>query len=497
MTMPVPANMGDLSACKTATGQSAMVACGNPLAALAAQRMLEVGGSAIDAAIAADAVMGVVEPMATSIGGDLLAMVCSPQGEVVSYNGTGRAPLALTSSRIADLPDGRIPERHALSVTTPGAVRGWSDLHLRFGRLPWASLFAPAIEHAGQGFPVAQVAAREWKLFDHVLHQDSHCAALYLAGNPPSAGQIFRNPELAAVLEAIADHGPDAFYRGWIAQAASQAVCAHDGVLGVRDFEQHLGHFCEPVIATFHGYKIHQCPPNTHGVAILHALANIEAFGGQPQAHDTWGNLVSATAQAMKYASKTVRDPSGNTVCSVIVDRQGLAVTLMSSIFKRFGSAIAVPGAGFVLQNRGFGFSSLGHINGPAPGKRPYHTVVPGITTRDGHFYLGMGVVGGLMQPQGQIQILTRHLAWKQDIQEAINAPRVRLEAKDTLAIEQGTHEDLIHYLRSSGYPEPSLGVGDLAGRSDFGGAHAIVRHSCGQLQGVADPRKDGIALAC
>jgi len=473
-----------------------MIATGHPLAAHAAGAMLEQGGSAVDAAIAADAVMGVVEPMATSIGGDVLAMVCEAGGEVISYNGTGRAPAAMDADFVGNLPGARIPERHPWSVTTPGAVRGWEDLHERYGRLPWNDLFKPAIEYARDGFAVAAVSAKEWRLFDHVLHVDPNCARLYRAGDSPKAGETFSNPELAAVLESIAHEGADFFYNDWIPVVAADAVQTLGGVLQPQDFHQHTGNFCAPVSATFHGYRVHQCPPNTHGVAILDALEQIAAHNGDPADPQTWVQLVSATAAAMRRASQTVCDPSGNTVCSVVVDESGLAITLMSSIFKRFGSGIVVPGGGFVLQNRGFGFATPGHINGPAPSKRPYHTVVPGITTRGDEFHLGMGVVGGLMQPQGQIQILTRALAWNADIQAAIEAPRLRLEAGDTLAIEVGTPTDIADALRGTGFGPPPVTAGELGGRSDFGGAHAVVRGSTGELQGAADPRKDGSTLA-
>lgn len=481
---------------KNVYGEQAMVASGNPLAALAAQDMLMRGGSAVDAAIAADAVMGVVEPMATSIGGDLLAMLYLPEGKVISYNGTGRSPQGLLPERVQALPAGRIPERHPLSVTVPGAVQGWHDLHTAYGRLPWPMLFEHAITHARSGFQVAPVSAREWAIFAHVLRTDAYCARLYQADAPPKAGDTCSNPELANLLEQIAQQGPQAFYQGWVPQAAAHAVQAHGGVLAARDFHTHTGYFCEPVSAMFHGYTVHQCPPNTHGVAVLTALQDIEAYGGEPDAASTWVHLVQATSRAMKQAAQTVQDPAGNTVCTVVVDTDGLAMTLMSSIFKRFGCGIAVPGAGFVLQNRGFGFAAPGGINGAGPGRRPYHTVVPGITTYQGQFCLGMGVVGGLMQPQGQIQILTRVLAWNHDLEQALNAPRMRLEAHDTLAIEQGTSPGLVQALRTAGYAEPPVTAGELAGRSDFGGAHAVLRRADGRLQGVADPRKDGIALA-
>ncbi|MGB6008255.1 gamma-glutamyltransferase family protein [Castellaniella sp.] len=470
----------------------AMVSTGNPLAAQAARDVLEGGGSAVDAAIAADAVMGVVEPMATSIGGDLLAMIHQDGQPVLSYNGTGRAPLALDEAMVRALPGARIPERHPLSVTTPGAVRGWWDLHRRFGRLAWRDVFGPAIRHARQGFPVAKVAAHEWAIFDFVLREDPVCARMFRAGRPPAPGDAFRNPELADTLEHIAADGPDYFYRGPVAEDASRAVQRMGGVLAPEDFERHAGDFVTPLSLEFHGARIHECPPNTHGVAILDALAAVQDHGGAAEDPDTWVHMVRSTASAMAAAKRTVADPAGNTVCTVVVDGEGLAITLMSSVFKRFGSGIAVPGGGFCMQNRGFGFSEPGHINGPAPAKRPYHTVVPGMTTRDGEFLLGMGVVGGLMQPQGQIQILTRVLAWGWDIQDALNAPRWRLEAGDTLAIEKGFPDDLARALRASGYGEPHAAAGELAGRSDFGGAHAIFRAPAGNLQGAADPRKDG-----
>ena len=480
---------------RSARGREYMVATGNGDAARAAHRMLLAGGSAIDAAIAADAVMGVVEPMATSIGGDLLAMICTPDGEVESYNGTGRAPAAFEVSALESLPGRRIPERHPWSVTTPGAVRGWQDLHRRYGRLDWAMLFEPAIRLARHGYEIAAVSAREWRLFDSVLHVDPACARLYRAGRPPEAGELIENRELADVLEMIAREGADAFYQGWIPQAASDAVKAMGGYLEPTDFHEHTGNYCAPVSTDFHGARVYQCPPNTHGIAILHALEAIEANAGDPADPATWVHLVQSTAKAMQYAARTVADPAGNTVCTVVADANGLAVTLMSSIFKRFGSGIAVPGGGFVLQNRGFGFATPGHINGPAPRKRPYHTVVPGITTRNGRFHLGMGVVGGLMQPQGQIQILARTLGWNSPLRAALDAPRLRLEAGDTLAIEDGTPPEISQALRDAGFPAPQKGAGELGGRSDFGGAHAIMRHDDGTLEGAADARKDGACV--
>lgn len=480
---------------KTALGRHAMVSTGHPLAARAALDILRQGGNAVDAAIAADAVMGVVEPMATSVGGDLLAMIVPAGGAVVSYNGTGRAPARLLPALVEALPGRRIPERHPLAVTTPGAVQGWHDLHQRLGRAPWSGLFQSAIATARDGFAVTPITAREWKLFASTLLPDATARELFRAEAPPASGDRFHNPELAALLDRIAALGPAAFYQGAIPAAAARAVQAAGGVLDAGDFGHHSGHFCPPVHADFHGYRIHQCPPNTHGVAILEALGRTARSAAPPDSAQATLELVEATEQALAQASRTVADPAGNTVCTVVVDQEGLAITLMSSIFKRFGCGIAVPGGGFVLQNRGFGFATPGHINGPAPGKRPYHTVVPGAVTRGGHFEMAQGVVGGLMQPQGQIQLLTRILAWRQDAAAAMSAPRWRLEAGRTLALESGMDEALAAALREAGYPAPAKGTGELAGRSDFGGAQLVRRLPDGGLQGVSDPRKDGIAL--
>ncbi|MFI5444972.1 gamma-glutamyltransferase family protein [Polaromonas sp. UC242_47] len=476
-------------------GERHMVATGHPLAAQAAAQMLREGGSAIDAAIAADAVLGVVEPMATGIGGDVLAMVVPPGVDPVSYNGTGRAPAHFSMDGLNSLPGHRIPERHGLSVTVPGVVRGWYDLHSRFGRMPWPRLFQAAIRTARQGFPVAPVAAREWALFEPVLRLDPVSAALYRADALPGAGDTFANPELAAVLEAIANEGPDAFYLGASAAAAERAVQHRGGALTAQDFARHSGHFAAPASACFRGLTVLECPPNTHGVAVLHALAALDALSLDPADPATTVSMVEHMERAMQHAKETVADPSGNTVCTVVVDDSGLAVTLMSSIFKRFGSGIVAPGCGFVLQNRGFGFSQPGHINGPGPGKRPYHTVVPAAVLKEGAFYAGLGVVGGAMQPQGHVQLITRLAAWNQPLQAAIDAPRWRLESARALALEAGTSPQVANALRAAGYHEPQE-LGELGGRSDFGGAQVVLRDARGRLIGGSDRRKDGMALA-
>lgn len=470
-----------------------MVATGHPLACEAALQVLSEAGSAVDAAIAADAVLGVVEPMATGIGGDLMAMIVAPDGPAQAYNGSGRAPMALSTAILNALPGGRIGERHPLSVTTPGAVRGWADLHARHGRLPWARLLKPAIACAHDGFPVAPIAAREWHLFAPVLHADPQANALFRGDAPPKPGERFANPELAATLQAIADGGPDAFYRGQPAVAASAAVQARGGVLQASDFALHAGEFVEPLAGTFRGWTVLECPPNTHGVSVLLALAELDALELDFADPLATVRVVQAMERAMAEAKRTVEDPSGNTVCTVVVDREGLAVTLMSSVFKRFGSGIAVPGAGCVLQNRGFGFAAPGGRNGARAGRRPFHTVVPAAALVNGRFHAALGVVGGAMQPQGQLQLLLRLAAQRQGLQAAIGAPRWRLEAEHALAIENGVAAAVQDALRAAGFRDPR-GLGELGGRSDFGGAQCVMRAEDGQLLGGSDHRKDGVA---
>lgn len=476
-------------------GDKGMVATGHPLAAQAAIEILNAGGSAVDAAIAADAILGVVEPMATGIGGDVLAMVVPVDGHPESYNGTGRSPNSLSIDAINTLADQKIPERHPLSVTTPGVVRGWFDLHQKYGRLGWRQLFKRAIEAASDGFLVAPVAAREWRLFEGVIRKDPVAANLYSAGRVPVAGERFTNPELASILRSIANDGVDAFYLGKAAIATEKALSHIGGLLTAEDFSAHTGNFCEPVSANYRGLTVLECPPNTHGVAVLHALTELDTYElgrDDPAATLT---IVQAMGRAMEHAKKTVADPAGNTVCTVVVDQSGLAITLMSSIFKRFGSGIAVPGCGFVLQNRGFGFSTPGHINGPGPSKRPYHTVVPGAALKDGRFHAAFGVVGGAMQPQGHVQLLIRLKTWGQPLQDAIDAPRWRLEGQRALALETGTSDAVRDAMRKAGYTEPQ-GLGELGGRSDFGGAQVVLRGAEGCLCGGSDKRKDGLAQA-
>ncbi|WP_081423981.1 gamma-glutamyltransferase family protein [Celeribacter ethanolicus] len=493
-TPPPAPSSKPISSSTSLRARQEAVATGHPLAAQTAMDILARGGTAVDAAIAADAILGVVEPMATGLGGDSLAMLLPPGEAPLTYNGTGKSPRALTPDHVADLPGRKIPERHPYSVTVPGLARGWADLHARFGRLPFADLLAPAAKLAREGFEVAPICAREWQIFAKVIQNDPASNAIYQGGAIPQAGERFRNPALADLLDAIAMEGPDAFYKGKAAEAIERAAKARGALLTAEDLAAHEGFFDRPVRRMFKGIEILECPPNTHGIGVLKALERLDAMNLPMDDPTSMVEVVKATREGMKYARETVADPSGNTVCTAIVDREGFAVTLMSSIFKRFGSGIGVPELGICLQNRGHGFSAPGHINGVAGDKRPYHTVIPAAALKDGRFHAVFGVVGGLMQPQGHIQMMVRLAAWGQDVQEAMNAPRWRLESDTQIALETGSDPAFAEALRAAGF-EDATGAGELGGRSDFGGSQCVMRTDDGGLIAGSDPRKDGTKL--
>ena len=466
-------------------GERAMVASGHPLATWSALDVLSRGGTAVDAAISADAVMGVVEPMASGVGGDLLAQIIVPGEAPVAYNGTGRAPQGLTREAIEAAGLSTIPNRHPLSVTVPGVVAGWFDLHGRFGNLPMTELLAPAIGLARAGYPVGRSVAHGWRNFADVIRMYPTTARTFRGHDIPKAGDRFKNHEIAELLEKIAAHGPAAFYDGAPAEAAAKEVKLHGGVLDADDFSRHSGNFVAPLRGRFRDLEVLECPPNTQGVAVLDALHRLSDAPLDSEDPGTWAAMVDAVAYGMERARETVAD-SGNTVCTVVANGEDQLCVLMSSVFQRCGSGICVPGHGFLLQNRGHGFSSFGHVNEPGPGKRAYHTVIPGAALRDGSVWAGFGFVGGPMQPQGQVQLLVRLKAWQQSLQVAIDAPRFCWRGQREVAVEPAMHEPIVSALREAGY-EVSVG------EANFGGAQVVLRVDDGWLGG-SDPRKDGLA---
>jgi len=485
-----------------------MVSTSSPLAVQAALWALAEGGTAIDAAIASDAVLGVVQPFWTGIGGDLFCLVADGD-QIVSFNGSGPAPhrLDLASCQSAaptgsDLPAWitadfpvTLPDTSALAVTVPGVVDGWVRLSERFGRLPLAQCLQPARDLAADGFPVGRSAAWSWR----------HSSAKLRSEDPfprtVRAGQRLVNPGLAASLAAVAAGGRAAHYEGAWAAQATNAVRSEGGVLAEDDLASYAGEWTTPISGTFRDLEVVQHPPNGQGAAVLAALAALDRAPPPASAADRLAACVTAVRDGMRLAHQHVADPrastvpefwlSGDTVYTAAV-ADGMAVSLISSVFHGFGCGLTAGGA--ALQNRGLGFSlDPRSANCAGPGKRPFHTIIPALVRSDGRLWAVMGVVGGPMQPQGQVQVLAQIVDAGLDPQAALDAPRARWLGGDVVAIEDGLGSDAAGALRAAGFevfdhPLPSV---------EFGAGQVIRLHDDGWLEGGADGRRDGVAFGC
>lgn len=489
------------------------VAAGHPAATAAALAVLDRGGSALDAAIAADVVMGVAEPLSSGVGGDVMAVVARGD-EVAAYNGTGRAPKGVRPTPPEESDHGYVPNRGGQAVTVPGGVAAWWDLHQRFGVLDWDDVIRPAIDAADAGVTVGAVAAALWAANGWRL--DEAGQALYCPdGQPMAAGSTWRNPELAETLRGIARHGPGYLYRGPVADDLCAAVVAAGGTVTGGDLTSHRGDWVDPLRDTAGDFEIVTLPPTCQGIVTLLSAGQLDDDGlfGAPLSSDVLVAQVEAVDRAFNVALDVVADDlprpqldvlrkevrtrptlgpiplSPGTVFTAVAKGDEV-VALVSSVCDRFGSGVTVPGRGFLLLSRGRGFCvDPSHPNSVAGGRRPYHTTVPTVALRDGRAVLALGVVGGIMQPQGQVQVLSR-LAGGDDVQSAIDAPRFRLLGDGHVALEDGLHEDAATALAAAGYrprgPE----------RIDFGGGQAVFRDAGGSLSAGTDRRKDGRAAA-
>jgi gamma-glutamyltranspeptidase/glutathione hydrolase len=521
-----------------------MAATSQPLATLAAVRVLEGGGNAVDAAIAANAVIGVVEPMSCGIGGDLFAIVWDAKTQKLhGLNASGRAPGRATIERFRSMGLDQIPSHGPLSWSVPGCVDGWEALRSRFGSKPMGELLAPAIAYAEEGFPVSEVIAGDWGSAAPSLAEVPTSAACFLpGGKAPRQGEVFRNPGLARSLRLIADGGRDAFYRGPI---ASEIVAYSDkvgGLFSAEDFAGHRSTWVEPVSTNYRGFDVWELPPNGQGIAALQMLNLLEphdlkALGfGSPEvlhlmieakklafedrakyyADPEFSEVPVAALVSKEYAARrqsqidparasdrpTAGDPAqADTIYLTVVDKDFNCVSLIQSNFSGFGS-YHVPGAlGFPLQNRGNLFAlDPGHANRLEPGKRPFHTIIPGFVTKDGRPWLSFGVMGGDMQPQGHVQVLVDMIDFGMDVQEAGDAPRWRhlgsseptgqpAEGGGTVVLESGFDPEVRRALEAKGHEVVE------GGKGGFGGYQAIrIDLERGVLWGGSDPRKDGAA---
>jgi gamma-glutamyltranspeptidase/glutathione hydrolase len=522
-----------------------MAATSQPLATATAIRVLQQGGNAVDAAIAANAVLGVVEPMSCGIGGDLFAIVWDVKtGRLVGLNASGRAPGAATIELFRARGLKAIPVHGPLSWSVPGCVDGWDQLRRRFGTWSWDDLLAPAITYADLGFSVSEIIAGEWRGAEPSLREIPTSAACYLpGGHAPAAGAIFRNPGLARSLRAIARDGRDAFYKGHLADAIVRYSQSAGGLFSHQDFAQHTSTFVDPVSTNYRGYDIWELPPNGQGIAALQMLNLLEPYDLKamgPQSAEALHLMIEAKKLAYEDRARFYADPDfgkplvealiskpyaarrraelsperanphpvagepeqADTIYMTVVDRDFNCVSLIQSNFHGFGSHHVPGDLGFALQNRGCLFAlDPGHRNRLEPRKRPFHTIIPGFVTKGGRPWLSFGVMGGDMQAQGHVQVLCNMIDFGMDVQEAGDAPRFRHFGSSeptgqpaesgggSVALESTIPADVRRALEAKGHRLTKA-------PGTFGGYQAIrIDLERGVLIGASDPRKDGCAM--
>src|SRR5712675_2256843 len=516
----------------TVHAQNAMVATSHPLAALTAIEVMRAGGTAADAAVAACALLGVIEPQSTGIGGDCFALI-QPKGEgkIVAYNGSGRAPMAATPEWYLEHNIKAIPLTSPHAVTIPGAVDAWTVILRDHGKFGLDSLLQPAIKAAEEGYVVAPRIAFDWKnQFDKLKKGTNTGRYLLPHGRPAVAGDVIRQPELGQTLRAIAKDGRDAFYKGPIAEDMVETLSAIGGLHTLDDFAAHSTETTVPIGTMYKGLDVWQCPPNGPGITML-VMLNIlsrfdltkfpamsverfhleaeaarvaymmrEQYIGDPSHVDVDVVRILAKEFAEEYGGKIRMDrlldlpkvsPPMNpsTVYIAVVDKDRNVCSFINSIAHSFGSAIVSNKTGILLQNRGGGFRiQPGHPNCITPGKRPLHTIIPSLVTKAGRAVMPFGVMGGQYQPVGQVHVLTNVLDYGCDVQEAIDMPR-GLHYEGVYQLEDGVPADIVDGLRELGHQTTSV-------VSPLGGGQAIwIDWDKGTLTGGSDPRKDGCAL--
>src|SRR5215211_2376307 len=527
----------DLGGRSTVFSTKGAVACEHPSAALAGIRVLDAGGTAADACVAMAACMTVVAPMATGMGGDAFLLFYEAEtGRVLGANGSGRAPKAATIEKLHERGLSEMPERGGLTVTVPGAVRLWEDAVASLGNLPLARLLEPAWEFAESGYPVSEVFARYWGAGeDLLLRNEAAARALLIEGRAPEAGEVFQQPDLAATLSAVAEDGADAFYGGEIARSMARAAQGAGGYLSEEDLAAQESTWVEPISVDYRGVRVHEIPPPGQGVAALEMLNILEGFDlgsldplgadrihleaeakklayrdlyeeiGDPefwrQAEIPTGRLISKEyAAALRErispdrASGRVAEPvlGEDTTYLCAVDADGNGCSFINSLYMGFGSGVVAEGTGVCLQNRGSSFRlEEDHPNALEPGKRPLHTIIPGLATKDGALWATFGVMGRPMQPQGHAQLLSNVIDHHMTPQDAVDHPR-HFHHGDTLLVEGRVPEGEVERLRSMGH---NVEVGENY-VVPTGGAQLIRVLEDGVRACGSDPRKDGCALA-
>ena len=508
-----------------------VVATSQPLATTAALGILENGGNAIDAAVAAAAVLNVTEPHMTGMGGDMFAILWSArEGRLVGLDASGRSgskvdPAALRAEGRDDAPGSG-----AQAVTVPGALSGWNALLETYGTLSLAEALAPAIRIAEEGFPVTPIIAQDWGGLEEKLRRDEGARATFLIDDrAPAAGDWFRNPDLARSFRRVADGGIGVLYGGELGREIVAGLDRLGGYLTIEDLRSHEIRWVEPLSVDYKGYTLHELPPAGQGIAALQMLKMLEGFDLRAMGHNSpqyLHTLIEAKKLAHADLARYVADPDhmdvrpealldpaylrgraalidpnvaadrpdpgrlvtdSETIYLTVADAEGNMISFINSVYDYFGSGVVVPGTGIVLQNRGAGFNlEAGHPNELGPNKRPFHTIIPAFVTRDGQPWLSFGVMGGSMQPQGHVQVLLNMIEFGMDPQEAIDAARFRHFNGTSVAIE-GVDDGLTAALAAKGHE-----LRDWEGVA-FGGSQMILRLERGWAAG-SDPRKDGMA---
>ena len=539
---------GQASRPSTMAGRSAVyaphgvIATSQPLASAAGLAVLEHGGNAIDAAVTAAAVLGLVEPMMTGPGGDMFALVWSAkEHRLVALNASGRAGALMTREALLSRGRTSVPVDGAEAITVPGAVAGWSALLAKYGTITLAQALAPAIKLAEEGFPVSPIIARDWAMSAARIARDSGARRTFLIDGTraPGTGEWFRNPDYAASLRMIATQGPAVLYGGALGKRIVDRVHALGGFLTLDDMTRMRPTWVEPMSVPFHGFRVWELPPNNQGVAALEMLRVLEPYDLPAMGYDSPAYLhLAIETKKLAYAdlARYVGDPDAMTVPAsallsdayvasrraqidtgragdrvepgraplasetiylTVADKDGNMVSFINSLFEEFGSTVVVPGTGFALQDRGAGFTlEPGLPNTVAPGKRPFHTLIPAFVTRpsaDGtreEPYLSFGVMGGAMQAQGHVQVLLDLLVFHMGLQEAVDAPRWRHLGGLRVGLEPAFPDSIRRALAAKGHQI----VDDSTMIGAYGGAQAIRRLSRG-WEAASDPRKDGEAV--
>ncbi len=518
-----------------AVSSGAMAATSHPCSTLVAVNILQAGGNAMDAAIAACAVQCVVEPGSTGIGGDCFALYAPKGGDkVIAFNGSGRTPAALSVDWFERHGLDEVPRQSPTAVTIPGAIDAWTRLHADHGRLPFEEILAPAIRYAENGYAITPRVHRDWTREVELLSSDEAAREIFLPqGRAPAIGEVHRQPLLARTLTRIAREGRDGFYRGSVAADIVDRLRSLGGAHTVEDFADAKGEYVEPVTTNFRGYTIHECPPNGQGIIALMILNILSFFDakGDPCSPDRLHLEIEATRLAYAARDAWLADPQKadvpveemlskdfaahlagmidfkqaltnlpdfdmplhrDTVYISVVDSERNAVSFINSIFDSFGSGIVAPKSGVILHNRGQSFSlSQGHPNMVAPQKRPLHTIIPGMVTQAGRTEMSFGVMGGYYQAMGHAHLISKIVDFGMDMQEAIDLPRLVPVSgnKPCVEVEHTLPFETIAELRRRGFET-------VPAEDPIGGAQAVrIDWENGTLTGASESRKDGIAL--